>query len=1279
MGRREQPLDAAEGPVARFADELRKLRREAGGLTYRAMAAKAHYSAATLAQAAAGNRLPSLAVTSAYVRACGGDSAWWERRWHEAAREAAEAARTDDEDVEPPYLGLARFGVGDGGRFFGRDQLVRELTELVRRAHVSVVTGPSGCGKSSLLRAGLIAGLQQAEPPRKRPTAVRVLTPGPHPDRTHADVLDPLATPSGTLIVVDQLEEVFTLCADRTERARFLDRLWTAAQPRHGLRLVLAVRGDFYSHLAQHPSLARAVQGATLLVTPMGQKELREAIVRPAALGGCVVERSLTARIIDDVSDEPGGLALMSHALLETWRRRSGRVLVESAYDAAGGVHGAIARTAEDLYASLSPGQAETARRILLRLVSPGEGSQDTRCPADRGEVTTLGPGPVNDAGAVLERLARARLVTVGEDTVDLAHEAVLTAWPRLRTWIDEDRDRLRVQRHLTEAAGVWQALGRDPGSLYRGVRLSMAEQHCAAPDGPDDLTPLEREFLTSGLAARRRSRRRRRVRTAALSLLLALGLIASLIARQQNQAGERRRVEAEARRVVGVAEGLRTSDPGTAMRLSLAAWRVADLPETRAALLSALAQPEREAFTDPDTDADTMRYLSPDGRSLVSVGRQKITRWDVETRRRTASLPGLGKRLRSVGVMRADVRWLPLFMGPDGKVAVLDLAEGKQKGAALGTARAGAEMGTSGRSLVVYDATRSSYRIRLWDVARRRVMLDVGAPRRAPAPDTIGTGLSDAQQVLQPRERRGSLDVRGYPDATVTHDDRVLALCLPGRPLQLWDVAERRRIAAPWAPRISQHQCQNERVFFTPDGRRLALVTEEKVRVWDIRSGAEVADFRADAVQTLAFSEDGKFLATAGDDEILLWRMDVPHMPVFRYELPAEAVSDLRVDSWEGWIRYVGGTRGSWGSEVRTLDVSEVFTGGWRDDRGEALFSPDGSTLVTARIMERTGQVRFRTRNTRTATAGRSVDLPRMPCRGVRKTAMAVCDVLMAFSADGKTLAYGVSEGRRPTSAPLLHVKLWDVARRRVTDSPRLEGDFNGQGNWVVSLAFGPRDASLITSQVPENGATRIWDLRSHTPVKTLPGVNGALALRPGGRLLVTASGQAVALPGGRRPPGVRNPGRDLVLAFSRDGRHLATGDASGRTVLWSGDLRHRLGVLSAGSADRFVSALAFSRDGDVLAVGFEDGLVGLFDTATRRRIGAPLLLTSGDRVRALAFGDEGDRLHVAGEHTPPQSYDLSPERAARTVCRRVADGLSPADWRRHLPDLPYQETCRE
>ncbi|WP_229914212.1 helix-turn-helix domain-containing protein [Streptomyces capitiformicae] len=398
-------MDPAGGPVQRFALELRKLRQDAGGLTYRALARRTSYTVSTLSRAAGGEQLPSLQVTMAYVQGCGGDLEEWERRWRQEEEEVA-AEAVDHDDAESPYQGLARFEPRDRSRFFGREELVADLLELVRRSLTAVV-GASGSGKSSLLRAGLIPALQTAASQDVRPAAIRIFTPGAHPARTHAEMFIPKDSDGDTVVVVDHFEEVFTLCADPAERAAFIDLLLSAREPGSRLRVVIAVRADFLERCAEYRGLTTALRKSTLLVGPMGPAELREAIVKPAAAAGLIVERALTSRLVEEVTDEPGGLPLLSHVLLETWRRRRGRSLTEAAYEAAGGLHGAIARTAEHTYAQLTPERAELARRVLLRLITPGEGAQDTRRPTDWSELVTT--ARAEDLDFVLERLALAR------------------------------------------------------------------------------------------------------------------------------------------------------------------------------------------------------------------------------------------------------------------------------------------------------------------------------------------------------------------------------------------------------------------------------------------------------------------------------------------------------------------------------------------------------------------------------------------------------------------------------------------------------------------------------------------------------------------------------------------------------------------------------------------------------------------------------------------------------------------------------------------------------
>ncbi|GLF99957.1 nSTAND1 domain-containing NTPase, partial [Streptomyces yaizuensis] len=402
--------------------------------------------------------------------------------------------------------------------------------------------------------------------------------------------LTPTAESGEVLVVVDQFEEVFTLCRDPDQREGFLRLLLAARNEESRLRVLCAVRADFYRHCAEHPDLAGALRDAHLLVPPMTRTELRDAIVRPATTTGLIIERDLTQRLVDTVADRPGALPLLSHTLLETWHRRSGRTLTLHAYEETGGLDQAIATTAEHLYTHLTPTQQDHTRHLLLRLITPGDtNAPDTRRPLTPTELTALHTTP--DTRTVIETLTHARLVTLDDNTLELTHETLLTAWPRLRGWTDEARERLHIHRALTHAATTWHTLDRDPGALYRGTRLTQAEEHLT----PHHLTPLEHTFLTTSTTTRdhehhttrRTTQRLRRLRTV-LTLIAAIALLAATIAWQENHARDRQNLHDEARRIATLATTLRQSDPTTAMRLALAAHHTADLPETRAALTTA-------------------------------------------------------------------------------------------------------------------------------------------------------------------------------------------------------------------------------------------------------------------------------------------------------------------------------------------------------------------------------------------------------------------------------------------------------------------------------------------------------------------------------------------------------------------------------------------------------------------------------------------------------------------------------------------------------------------
>ena len=440
---------------------------------------------------------------------------------------------------EPPFKGLEYFTENDADKFYGRELLTAKLTGKLRTSRfLPVIIGASGSGKSSVVRAGVLPALKRGTPladgtlPPEGSTAwqVHIVTPTARPlealassltrdaesltattaliddlrkdERTlHLTVRKILSWSGGSrlVLVVDQFEEVFTQCKDEAERKAFIDNLiYASSEQTDGPTIVIIVfRADFYAHCAQYHNLREAVSTKQEFVGPMTPAELRRAIEEPARAGGWDFEPGLVDVILKEVGDEPGALPLMQHALLETWKRRRGRLMTLRGYAEAGGIRGAIAKTAEAVYQELSPEQQAIARRIFLRLVELGEGAQDTRRRAGLAELSPRAEEkPLVDAA--LKKLVDNRLVVTTEATAEVAHEALIREWPRLHEWIDQNREGLRIHRDLTKSAHDWDYLMRESGVLYRGLRLVQALEWAADPDHAAEMTELEREFLTA-------------------------------------------------------------------------------------------------------------------------------------------------------------------------------------------------------------------------------------------------------------------------------------------------------------------------------------------------------------------------------------------------------------------------------------------------------------------------------------------------------------------------------------------------------------------------------------------------------------------------------------------------------------------------------------------------------------------------------------------------------------------------------------------------------------
>ncbi|MEU2390327.1 hypothetical protein [Streptomyces sp. NPDC007369] len=1260
MGRPERPVDPADGPVPRFAYALRALRQEAGSPTYREMARRVPYSAPALSTAAAGGKLPSLPVALAYVRACGADQEQlrqWEQRWHEAADEvAALPPALDATAARPPYQGLARYGPQDRERFFGRDRFVDDLLELGRRSRFAALVGASGSGKSSLLRAGLVPRLQQARGAGERPAALRILTPGEHPLRTHAAALLPAGRGADTWIIVDQFEEVFTLCHDPAERAAFVDLLLRAHEPAGRVRVVIALRADFYGRCAEQRRLADALRTAQVLLGPMTAAEMREAIVGPAMADGLIVERALTARIIGEAAGEPGALPLMSHALLETWRRRKGRTLTVAAYEAAGGMHGAIANTAERVYARLAPQQAVLARRIMLRLITPGEGAEDTRRPVHRAELdlaepgastapATAATGTTRDTAEILEHLARARLITLDDGTVDLAHEALITSWPRLRSWIEEDRDRLVTHRRLTEAARAWEELDRDTGALYRGTLLAILRDWASRDGSREELNTSERDFLDAsiGLAERERAaavRRNRHLRLLALGLAVLLLVATSVgtVAVHQRRDAEHERRLTLSRQLASQALGLAPSRPALAKLLSVEAFRTAPTPEARGALLTMSTYQYHQAELAGHTDAVSQAVFSPDGRTLASVSRDRtLVLWDPQSRRRTAALTGHATWLRTVA-FSPDGRTLATG-GDDNNAVLWDMTARKPVATLSGHTEQIKKLvfGPDGRTLATASADGT---VILWDLS-----------------PSAGGGT----RRLTLAGHQGNVNSVAFaPDGTA------LATAGADSTVALWDTATGGRQAV-----LAGHTDSVEAVAFHPDGRMLVSVgNDQKVMTWDVgrRAPAATLTGHTGAVRAAAFHPDGHAFATAGHDRtVILW----------------DAARGTRLATLTGHVTNIYSLAFGPGPEpllasageegtVTLWDPARIALAGHGNRVNKVAFSPDGATVATASD-DRTAILWSTRRRSRTAVLGGGTG----PVNSV------------VFSPDGRTVAAGTGTAAHPPRTQDHTLTLWPVPTDPDPAPSASAGTvLTGHTDRVLDVAYGPDGRTVATTGA--DGTIVLWDPRNRARLTTLShdaarsgpaptperGVN-ALAFSPDGHTLASAGHNGVTVlwdVAGRTPrlSLTGHTGSLRAVAFSPDGRTVATAGIDQKIMLWDAVRGTRLATLDG---DAFVLAVAFGPDGRTLATASADTSVVLWDVARRRQLAT---LTGHSRqVRSLAFSPDGATLATAGVDGTAVLWSADAEHTAAELCSTVARSLTRGEWTRFAPEAPYRPAC--
>lgn len=1246
MARGERPLDGGDGTLLRFAADLRQLRRQAGNPTYQQLVERAHYSAAALSTAANGRKLPSLAVTLAYVRACDGDVTAWEERWHAVAAELANgAAPADGPDSErSPYVGLAAFQLQDSEWFFGRERQVDDLMTRLSRQRFVAVFGASGVGKSSLLRAGLAARW----PAEAANRTVVVFTPGAHPleecaiqfarltacapgqlladlaadqenlRRTVRQALAGQPDDAEILVVVDQFEEIFTVCRDETERVQFVCSLLTAAQAENArCRVVLGIRADFYAHCTRHPELLDALKDAQVAVGAMTVEELRRAVVEPAKRANCTLEGALLAELIAHADGHDGVLPMLSHALLETWYRRRGNTLTLAGFQAAGGISGALAHTAESVYTSLDPDQQRLVKDLFLRLTALGEGTEDTKRRTNRSELT-------EGTESVLAVLAGRRLVTLDDSTVEIAHEALIGAWPRLRQWLTADRDALRAHRQLTEAAQAWIELDRDSGALYRGARLTLARDWASGERS--ELNDTERSFLDASIQlddaeralATRRARRMRNLVAGLAVLLLAVTAVTVVALQQRGEAIQARQL-AVSRQLATQALTLVASKPSTAKLLSVEAYRTAPTFEARSALMSMSAHDGYQTEIVAHTGAVSQVEFAPDGSTFISVGRDKtVAVWDTASRRRIAALTQHDTWLKAMA-LSSDGQMLATA-GDDRNLVLWDLND-RTPVATLPHHSARIRDVVFSPDARFALTTSDDHTVALWDV-RQRSHLATLTGHSGPV---VGVAWSSD----------------GNTAATASDDGTAV----------LWDIPSRTRIAV-----LTGHTGAVSAVGFSPDGRTLATADEDgAVVLWDVSSRTQIATMaghKAGRVISVRFSPDGRTLATAGvDDTIILW--DTTNH-ILRARLGGGRANIYSVSfSPTGTQLAAAGEDG----KIVLWDTARVPLTNSLGGVNDVAFSPDGRTIVAGGANQTVAW----------DTASRTP-------RAVHTIAGTMMVNAVAFSPDGRMLAVGSQTAKEPLIPKDNILTLWDYTR------PAAPTVLTGHNHALQDLAFSPDGKTAATAS--SDGTVILWDTTRSTRLATVDVgaiVNG-VAFSPDGRTIATAThdpNTVTLLDAATHTKKATFTGHDGwvgTVRFSPDGKTLASASADDTVILWNAATGEQLDRLT-GHDDAAFTGLAYSPDGKVLAFTSADHTVVLWDVEHRARLAR--LTGHTNTVRNLAYSPDGKFLASASDDHTVILWDTDAEHTARQICAAVGRNLAQPEWTQFIPELPYRETC--
>ncbi len=1178
-----------------------------------------------------------------------------------------------------PWRGLASYDEGDAPWFAGRERLAAELVARIGAERALLLVGGSGAGKSSLLRAGLLAALAAGALPGSASWVRIVLRPGEHPMRELTEAalvgagstgpdrvadllarsLDGRGGAERILLVIDQFEECWTVCADPGEREAFLATVADLAQNPHvPVTLVIAVRADHAGSIASHSGIADALAGRSVFVGPMGEGELRRAIEGPAARAGLTLDTGLADALVADTLAEPGGLPLLSTALADLWAQRVGARLTLGAYVGSGGVGAAIARMAERAYAELDGPHQRAARVLLRRLAGPGQGDGVVRRRVSLTELEAL-PDPL--VRACVEPLARDRLLMVSDGHVEVAHEALFRSWPRLRDWLAEDASARDGQRRLTVAAAEWDREGREPGGLWGGARLASAVELVATR--PEEFTGLEVTFVEAGTAkldaeradaeqrarvAQKQNTRLRRV-LAGLGITLAMALVAGGLAILSRNEADAQRTHATAQRLAATA----ISEDYLADRMLTAveAVRTQASPQTVGALLSVL-----------DANPAIVDRIDTPNRLLGA-----------------ASAPG-----SSTAVAVANIEDVHLF----------DMTTGEDR-------------------VVFRQPDANLLEVRMSPDGRFTAFADASWAGRRPARLTVlDTSSGEVVWTRDMEDDPGGVVMMGGWDFTGTPGELAVAT-VDGLDLVRVDgSAAERRVA--WEPVDPQWM----RLARVSAGRVVRFATDTlPAQIIDLSSGATR---ELPGVGGFGFvSPDGLRLATqsAGPSPHLAGPVlifDITDPAAKPVEVPVEGELGGAAFTTDGGTVVLGSMTGSVVvADPVTGEVRETFSGGHNGAILGVVVTPDGRTAWTA---GRDGDlIAWDLSGQRRLAVGRDLPLavtsgqvsadgrraavwaenpPGVPAQaGVMDLASG--DLITGpfprsgepgelpstpaagITPDGANLLVGAVAGPEDPAARLQVV---DVASGEVRHDTALPW-------WPNGIAASADGTAAIVAGV--DGVVRI-DLSTGqvTATRDLPEVNwytdGQSTVEPspdGQHVAVARESQVVILDVVDLHEVAAWPAGDyehvLAMKWLDGGRALAYGGRLGKLATRSfpdGTLIGEPRLAFPG----FLLDITASPDGALLALMGSDGEVLLWDTAAQQPIGQPLVPARDSSGRGwVRFTPDGAALEVLYDSRRAYRYQIDTDALLTRACVLAAREPTPAEWASMHGDTPQQPTC--